>query len=466
MKRYFLFTGFLLLIGSLTFQIDSPVRAEAPKPVFIIFAAGFWGSMDKLPSKSQAWLDSSPYPHFCKHQEVEYLTGPDYQPIPQRYMIHGRGPSLGLLIINSYYRMEGEFSYWARRVNQQSGRERIKIFPDWEVLKPQEAPTGESGVASGPNAAAGEGPGIGQGAEISEGPEVGDINLIYLKYDWRLDLPRVEKYYARPLLELLDKRWPGAEIHWVGHSLGGVVGRYAAASHPGRLTSLITIGAPHYGIYEIGAQCRGERVTYGGRWDLEYAQQLSIGVVEQIYFGTKIVHSGKRFLASAQEFANRYLPMMQWMQPNAERLADGFGNLAKLKEAVPHAIAIYGLGFGSYDLQGVYHQRFYPGKGIGSGFGPEDGPPEYALSGDGRVDPVSGRGPFTRTLCLGLDKAHGSLMWSPLVMTALLDRYYFNGSMPDEERWWALRRLGATGDQKKNFMKWLAQAREAWDAEN
>jgi pimeloyl-ACP methyl ester carboxylesterase len=445
MKRYFLFTGFLLFIGFFIFQIGSPVRAEASKPVFVIFASGFWGSMDKLPSKSQAWLDSSPYPHFCKHQEVEYLTGPDYQPIPQRYMIHGRGPSLGLLIINSYYRMEGEFSYWARRINREAGRERIKIFTDWEALKSQGEPAGESGATSGACAAC------------------GDINLIYLKYDWRLDIPRVEKYYARPLLEFLDERWPGAEIHWVGHSLGGVVGRYVAASHPGRLASLITIGAPHYGIYEIGAQYHGERVTYGGRWDLEYAQQMSIAVVERIYFGTKIVHTGKRYLASAQEFANRYLPMMQWMEPGAERLADGFGNLAKLKDAVPHAIAIYGLGLGSYDLQGVYHRRFYPGKGIGPGFGPQEGPPEYALSGDGRVDPVSARGPFTQTLCLGLDKSHGSLMWSPLVMTALLDRYFFNGSMPDKERWWALRRLGATGDQKKTFMEWLAQAREAWD---
>ena len=173
----------------------------------------------------------------------------------------------------------------------------------------------------------------------------------------------MEKYYARPLLTLLEERWPGAEIHWVGHSLGGVVGRYVAASHPGRLTSLITIGAPHYGIYEIGAQCHGRT---GDLWRAVgsgiHARQLRVAVVERIFFGTKVVHTGGRFLASVQEFVNRFLPMMQWMEPGAERLADGFGNLTKLKEAVPHAIAIYGLGFGSYDLQGVYHQRLYPRK--------------------------------------------------------------------------------------------------------
>ncbi|MCL6590027.1 MAG: hypothetical protein K6U80_08760 [Firmicutes bacterium] len=448
MRRYIFLAGFALyLLGYFLFQTGSPVRAEASRPVFVIFASGFWGSMDKVPSKNQAWLNSSPYPHFCKHQEIEYLTGPDYRPIPQRYLIHGRGPSVGLLVINSYYRMEKEFSYWARRINRQAGRERVKIFEDWEALRLNEVQVEGASGEGGPG----------------EGAMVGEINLIYLKYDWRLDLPRVEKYYVRPLLALLDERWPGAQIHWAGHSLGGVVGRYAASCHPGRLTSLITIGAPHYGIYELGAQCQGQRVTYGGRWDLEYAQQLSVAVVERIYFGTKIVKTGDRFLASAREFVDRYLPMMRWMQPGVERLADGFGGLAKLNEAVSHAIAVYGLGYGSYDLQGVYHHRLYPGKHIGPGLGPEGGAPEYALSGDGRVDPVSARGPFTHTLCLGLDKSHGNLMWSPLVMTMLLDRYFFDGAMPEREQWWALRRLGATGEQKITFRKWLARAREAWN---
>ena len=369
------------------------------KPSFVIVTSGFWGSMDQLPSNSPEWLATSPYPHYKKHQDASFLNGPDYIPIPQSMLCYGQGPSVGVLIINAYYMMRHEFDYWAKQINQKSGREHVKIFDDWQTLE--------------------------KGASIS------DINIIYLKFDWRLEFPQIEQYYVKPLVSFIDQHWQDAELHWVGHSVGGVVGRYAVSANPGRFTSLFTVGAPHYGIYEIGAEQRGESVTFGGRWDMVWSQEFGLWVTEKMFFRTNIVRLGPDFNQSAVDFFNKYVLMMRWLDPKQNLLSDGFGTLTKLKDAVPHAIALYGLGFGSYDLQGNYHPRFIWGKGIGPGRGPEYGPPEYALTGDGRVDPISARGPFTNTLCIGMDMSHGSEMWSPLVLTALFDRYLFNGEMPE-----------------------------------
>ena len=76
--RGFFFTGNQLRI----FPAAGSGGGGQNQPSFVIFTTGFWGSMDKLPSKEPAWLAASPYPHFRKHQEVDYLSGPDYQPIP------------------------------------------------------------------------------------------------------------------------------------------------------------------------------------------------------------------------------------------------------------------------------------------------------------------------------------------------------------------------------------------------
>lgn len=427
----------MILMG----MILLPVVYSAPASprVFVIVTAGFWGSMDKLPSGSPSWLAQSPYPHYRKHQDAAYLTGPEYRPIPQKYLKTGQGPSLGVLVINSYYLMERELSYWARRYNDQAGREEIKIFDDWEVLRKKES-GGESAAAA-------------------------PFNLIYLKYDWRLGLDQTVRDYVDPLLETIDTRWPGSEIHWVGHSLGGLVGRYAVACHPGRFNSLVTIGTPHYGSYEIGAQMHGERMTYGGRLDIEWSQQIGLNIVERIIFGTGIVHIGKLFTGTARQFAETYLPMMHWLDPSQGLLNDGFGSHTKLSQAVSHAIALYGLGFGSYDLKGQYHPRIEPGWnwGVGPGLGEKGGPPEYAVTGDGRVDPISARGPFTNTLCLGMDKSHGNLMWSPLVLTFLVDRYFYGGAMPSREEAWAWRRLGVTRDELPVHQDWLRKAREVWN---
>jgi pimeloyl-ACP methyl ester carboxylesterase len=429
-RRYYLiFILFILIAGAKI----SFTRAET-RPIFIIFSYGFWGSLDRLPSEDPAWLQKSPYPHIRKRQDVSVLEGTEYRPIPQAMLATGEGPSVSKYFFCSYYQLEQEMAYWAKRINKQEHYERIKIFDNWQLLEEQ-----------------------------PQSNKIADINVIYLKYDWRLDLPLVEKDYVQPLLSFIDRRYPGAELHWIGHSLGGIVGRYAVSCHPDRFTSLISIGGPQYGIYEIGMECRGELVTYNGRWDLEKSQEFGLQMAERFFFGTHMIEAGPRFGVTAANFISLYLPMMHWMDPKTANLQDGFGSLPKLKEAVPHAIAIYGLGYGSYDLEGNYHPALADHYGIGPGLLPgKDSPREYAYSGDGRVDPVSATGPFTSTLCIGKDHSHGNLMWSPLILTFLIDRYYYHGTMSIPDLWLAMRRLDVPFVERKQHLDWVFNARKVW----
>lgn len=456
----------------LLINLSPALGSERPTPSFVIFAHGLWGSMDKLPSSDRSWLESSPYPHYKKHQETSYLTGPDYLPIPQRYLKLGEGEFLSKLVIHPYWLMRHEFDYWAKRVNQLTGEERIKIFDDWQIL--QEAPEKVESLTRTESAEETETAGsemnipdhsVSKEGEVLPGgaQDIGAVNLIYLKFDWRLELPGVIEHYLEPLVSFIDQRWPEAKLHLVGHSLGGLVGRYAVSCFPGRFTSLVTVGAPHYGLYEINLQRRGLKTTFGEQWDYETAQVLGLWFLERFFFETKIVRLGNQYTSTAVEFGERYTPMAKWLDPDEGLLADGFGSLPKLKETVPHALALYGLGYGSYDLDGVYHPEIISLK-IGAGTVPGKSlPPAYAVTGDGRVDPVSARGPFSETLCLGKDQPHGTLMWSPLVLTALIDRYYFNGEMSPADLWRCLRRLDVSWDQKNQRIQWLQKARELWE---
>ncbi len=440
MKPKFLARIFVILIFVLCIGI--PQIWGETKPTFVIFTYGFWGSLDRLPSTDPSWIEQSPYPHIRKRQDVSFLTGPDYRPIPQAMLATGEGPSVSKYFFCSYYQLEHEMAYWAKRINHLNRRERIKIFDNWQVL--QEPFDKEDKRQS-----------------------LADINVIYLKYDWRLDLPQVERDYVDPLMEFIDRNWPGAELHWIGHSLGGIVGRYTVSSHPGRFTSLVSIGGPQYGIYEIGMQCRGERVTYNGRWDLENAQEFGLQVAEKFFFRTHTVKLGALYPKTAAEFISRYLPMMKWMDPETANLSDGFGTMPKLQEAVPHAISIYALGFGSYDLQGNYHLALPDSYGVGSGLLPsKSSPPEYALTGDGRVDPVSAVGPFKNALCIGKDYSHGSMMWSPMILTFLLDRYYYHGAMSPGDLWLAMKRMKVPFIERKKRIQWVMKARKMWEAGN
>lgn len=419
-------------------------KSSISNPSFIIFAHGLWGSLDKLPTTDEKWIEASPYPHYIKHQEASFLLGSEYREIPQKYLKIGEGGGLAKLVIHPYWMMQHEFSYWAQRINNKAGWEKVKIFEDWQVLTGFETgwtPTGDQ-------------------------ESIGQINVIFLKYDWRLGLPEVTKHYVEPLLDFIERNWPTAETHWVGHSLGGLIGRYAASSFPHRLKSLITIGSPHYGLYEIKLQRRGLRATYGGQWDLEVSQKYGLWIMEKIVFRTKIVRLGASHLESAVLFTEKYIPLAKWLDPSEGLLTDGFGHLPKLEEAVEHSIAIYGLGYGSYDLKGVYHREINHWQ-VGPGVEPNaKTPPAYASCGDGRVDPVSAQGPFKHTLCLGKEQPHGNLMWSALVLTTLIDRYFFAGQMPPSELWRCLRRLEVPLDQKAKHFHWIAQAREAWNSQN
>lgn len=424
----------LILRITICLAIFFPFKTEAvSRREFLIFTPGFWGSMDRLPTKDPNWLEQSPYPHYRKYQRSAFLSGPDYRPIPQKYQALGEGPSITKLLLCSYRLMTKEFSFWAARENKRAGREKIKIFDDWQVL--------EDGHAS-----------------------AADINVIYLKYDWRLDLPLMSKHYAGPLLDLIDRQWPGAKIHWVGHSLGGLFGRYVATDYPGKLTSLISIGGPQYGIYEIGKQRRGERVTFEGRKYIEYSQEVGLKLAERFFFGEGIVETGKKFTATAALFAEEYAPIFRWLDPNEHLLEDGFGGPIKLKDAVAeHAIALYGLGYGSYDFQGDYHPEILSNEEVGPGIEPKPDHLRYALSGDGRVDPFSARGPFVKTLCLGKDLPHGNLMWSSLVLTMIIDRYFFGGTMPKSDIMLEFRRTGVAWEEKERMYEWLLKARKVWD---
>lgn len=423
----------LVILICLMISIPFQVTGEA-KPEFVIFTPGFWGSMDRLPTKDVLWLEQSPYPHYRKHQKASFLAGSDYRPIPQKYQTLGEGPSITKLLLCSYRLMEKEFSFWKSRENKRAGRERIKIFDDWQVL------------------------------EADSSASIGDINLIYLKYDWRLDLPLMSKHYADPLLELIDRRWPGAKIHWIGHSLGGLFGRYVATEYPGRLASLFSIGGPHYGIYEIGSQRRGEQVTFGGRSYIERSQEIGLHLAEKFFFGEGIVKVGKDFYTTATQFAAEYAPIFRWLDPNENLLEDGFGAAIKLKEAVPgNAVALYGLGYGSYDFQGVYHPEILSSERVGPSIEPKPDHFQYALSGDGRVDPFSAQGPFEKTICLGKDQPHGNLMWSSLVLTLVIDRYFFRGAMSKSDVMLEYRRTGVDWEEKERLYSWLLKAREVWD---
>lgn len=405
----------------------------ASKPEFVIFTPGFWGSMDRLPTKDPVWLEQSPYPHYRKRQKASFLKGPDYRPIPQKYLALGEGPSITKLLLCSYKLMVKEFAFWASRENKRAGRDKIKIFDDWQVLETN--------------------------ADLP-----GDINIIYLKYDWRLDLPLMSKHYAGPLLDAINRKWPGAKIHWIGHSLGGLLGRYVATEYPGRLASLVSIGGPQYGIYEVGKQRRGERVTFEGRGYIERSQELGLKLAERFFFGEGIIETGKEFPATAVRFGEEYAPIFNWLDPNENLLEDGFGSPIKLKEAVPeHAIAIYGLGYGSYDFQGDYHPEILVNERVGPAIEPEPDHLEYVLSGDGRVDPSSARGPFEKTICLGKDQPHGNLMWSSLVLTMIIDRYYFGGAMPKSDVMLEFRRTGVAWEEKDRMYEWLLKARIVWD---
>lgn len=425
----------LILTLLICLIITASLRAEGvTQPEFVIFTPGFWGSMDRLPTKDPIWLEQSPYPHYRKHHKSSFLTGPDYQPIPQKYQVLGEGPSITKLLLCSYRLMQKEFSFWESRENKRARKERIKIFDDWQVL------------------------------ETESSASVGDINIIYLKYDWRLDLPLMSRHYAKPLLELIERRWAGAKIHWIGHSLGGLFGRYVATENPGRLASLISIGGPQYGIYEIGNQRRGERVTFGGRRYIERSQEIGLHLAEEFFFGEGIVKTGKDFGATAAQFAEEYAPIFRWLDPNEKLLEDGFGTSIKLQDAVPkNAIALYGLGFGSYDLQGVYHPEILSNESVGTTIEPKPDHLKYVYSGDGRVDPFSARGPFEKTVCLGKELPHGSLMWSSLVLTMIVDRYYFNGNMPKSDVMLEFRRTGVDWDEKERMYNWLQKVRQVWD---
>ncbi len=429
MKLRLIFT----LLVCLVMIIPINVKGETP-PEFIIFTPGFWGSMDRLPSKDPSWLEQSPYPHYRKHQKSSFLAGPDYQPIPQKYQVLGEGPSISKLLLCSYRLMEKEFSFWESRENKRTGKGKIKIIKDWQVL------------------------------ECNEDASVGDLNIIYLKYDWRLDLPLMSRYYAAPLLDLIDRKWPGAKVHWIGHSLGGLFGRYVATEYPGRLASLLSIGGPQYGIYEVGNQRRGERVTFGGRKYIERSQEIGLYLAEKFFFGDGIVKTGKNFSATAAQFAVEYAPIFRWLDPSEKLLEDGFGSSLKLKDVVPeNAIALYGLGYGSYDFQGVYHPEILSNEKIGPTLEPGPERFQYALSGDGRVDPFSARGPFEKTICLGKDSPHGNLMWSSLVLTLIIDRYFFNGMMPKSDVMLEFRRTGVDWEEKDRMYQWLIKARQVWE---
>ena len=168
------------LIAALVFRAQPHAAAGQPRS-FLIVTHGFWGSMDNLPDDPNRLL-SSPYPHYRRHQEAAFLTGPDYRPIPQAYLEFSAGPGLARLFSRPYVTMEHEFAYWARVLNERAGWERVEILPDWQVLQ-------------------GEHP-----------PAVGEINLIDLKFDWRLGFPQIARDYAGPLLDFLASRWPEAEV--------------------------------------------------------------------------------------------------------------------------------------------------------------------------------------------------------------------------------------------------------------
>jgi len=105
--------------------------------------------------------------------------------------------------------------------------------------------------------------------------------------------------------------------------------------------------------------------------------------------------------------------------------------------------------------------------GVGPGLLPsKQSPPEYALTGDGRVDPVSAIGPFTSSLCIGKEYSHGSMMWSPLILTFLMDRYYYHGAMSPQDLWLAMRRMNVPLIERKHRIQWVLEARKIWEAGN
>lgn len=75
-------------------------------------------------------------------------------------------------------------------------------------------------------------------------------NVVNGSFDWRKDLRSI----AAALRTKLVSDLPGANFHFVGHSLGGLVGRqlyheFAAAGQGARFVRLVTLGSPHYGSY-------------------------------------------------------------------------------------------------------------------------------------------------------------------------------------------------------------------------
>jgi len=430
----------LVLIVILAIAATAGIGAGQKPPTFVLFLHGLWGSMDNLPSADPAWLQESPYPHYRKHQEAPFLNGPDYHPIPQSFLKLGNGPGLTRLIIHPYRMMQREFPAWAEKAGRAFGPGQVRVMDNWQALLPNGAPG------------------------VSPMRDIGRVNLIYFKYDWRLEFPRIAEHYFDPFIKLVNLRWPGAEISLIGHSLGGTLARYLASYYAGRLTSLISVGGPQYGIHEVGLERNGMDINYGnGGKNDDHMGQLGLQLTERFFFGTYIIKGGTNHAATVKEFTARYISSAKWMDPReTDSLADGYGTMPKLRDAVPHAIAVYGLGFGSFDPDGNYHEEIPDGPGVGPCLGPEGGPLAYAVTGDGRVDPISAVGPFPSALCIGKEVKHSDMMASPLVLTWLIDSFFYGGAMPETAMREALLEMGVKEEDLGTRMAWLGKAREIW----
>ncbi|NLY74622.1 MAG: hypothetical protein GX075_04895 [Firmicutes bacterium] len=58
---------------------------------------------------------------------------------------------------------------------------------------------------------------------------------------------------------------------------------------------------------------------------------------------------------------------------------------------------------------------------------------------------------------------HGNLMRSPLVLTLIIDRYFFDGRMSKPDVMLEFRRTGVAWEEKDQFYDWLLKTRQVWD---
>ncbi len=95
----------------------------------------------------------------------------------------------------------------------------------------------------------------GAAPELVIAPNMTDYGRI--ETDYEIVAPLIKKLY----------RDSGARVTIVGHSLGGLVGRYFAARHPEMVDKVITIGTPNRGVPTIDILCAAIQVAnIGCKW--------------------------------------------------------------------------------------------------------------------------------------------------------------------------------------------------------